>query len=240
MRALTHTELGQYDRATKATRSGSSSLVGEAAVGGLEAADRDGVAGEEGLAAVLDAGPRGSGRSRPCRPRRPPRSEVTSTVRSSRRWRGGGQQVGLDRGQQVGDPVRRPRRRAPVRFSPVSRRTRVTRPSARSRGPTSIRTGTPLSSQSVARRPKLVATWASSRTCTPAAFSSAASAAAASPAPSSSRTSSTTAWIGREPGGITQAGVVAVGHDQPADHAGGHAPRRRPAELRCRRWRRGR
>ena len=47
---------------------------------------------------------------------------------------------------------------ARVNFSPLSRRTTVTTPWARSRGPTSTRSGTPLISQSVTRRPKLPAT----------------------------------------------------------------------------------
>ena len=49
----------------------------------------------------------------------------------------------------------------------------MTLPSARSRGPTSTRTGTPLSSQSTLRRPKLVSVRSSRRTRWPAARSSA-------------------------------------------------------------------
>ena len=54
-------------------------------------------------------------------------------------------------------------------FDPSSRRTTVTMPWARSRGPTSMRTGTPRSSQSVTRRPKLCSVAASSWARMPAA-----------------------------------------------------------------------
>ena len=64
-----------------------------------------------------------------------------------------------------------------------------------------MRTGTPFSSQSTARRPKLTSVRASSSTRTPAARSSAASRAAASPAPSSAFTSSTTTCTGAIRGG---------------------------------------
>ena len=74
----------------------------------------------------------------------------------------------------------------------TSRRTTVTTPSFRSRGPISTRTGTPFSSQSVTRRPKPVAVWSSTRVRMPAADSSAAIRRASSATPSSSRTTSTT------------------------------------------------
>ena len=121
-----------------------------------------------------------------------------------------------------------------------SRRTSVTSPWARSRGPTSIRTGTPFSSQSVTRRPKLVPTRSSRRARMPAA-------------------TGRRGWRRRRPphavavadhaddgldvgdgGRHPQAVVVAVGHDQPADHAGGRPPRGGPAVLQLARRRRGR
>ena len=73
-----------------------------------------------------------------------------------------------------------------------SRRTTVTTPSLRSRGPISTRTGTPFSSQSVTRRPKPVAVWSSTRVRMPAADSSAAIRRASPATPSSSRTTRTT------------------------------------------------
>ena len=112
-----------------------------------------------------------------------------------------------------------------VSFAPESRRTSVTTPAARSRGPTSTRTGTPFSSQSTTRRPKLTGRCGRrARTRTPT--------------PSSSRGESLGGLAGavlvpdeqhddldgREAGRDPQAGVVAVAHDQAADHPG----RRRP------------
>ena len=76
-------------------------------------------------------------------------------------------------GVDASGPRRRPT--ATCAFMPVSRRTMVTSPSARSRGPTSSRRGTPFSSQSVARRPNDVSTRSSSSTRTPASRSSSAS-----------------------------------------------------------------
>ena len=105
-------------------------------------------------------------------------------------------------------------------------------PSARSRGPTSTRTGTPLSSQSTARRPKddLHPVVQPDPVAGGAQLVDQRSAAARG-VPSSSRTRTTTTWIGRQPGRQAQPGVVAVGHDQRADQAGRGAPRGLPDVL---------
>ena len=125
--------------------------------------------------------------------------------------------------------ARRPRRPATATFvlSPVSRRTTVTLPSARSRGPTSTRTGMPFSSWSTERRPNATSTRSSSLTRTSREFLST-SARAASPAPSSSRTTTMTHCVGASEGGKPQPAVVAVAHDESAEQCASRAPRRLP------------
>ena len=80
-------------------------------------------------------------------------TDVDVGVRSSRRRVAAASIAACTVGEQ---PAARPRqaRRAPAAvFSPVSRRTSVTCPAARSRGPSSTRSGAPLISHSVTRRP---------------------------------------------------------------------------------------
>ena len=113
---------------------------------------------------------------------------------------------------------------------PGMRRASIAVPASRSRGPISMRTGTPLSSQSTARRPKGVSVRSSTWTRRPAAFSR-------SPI---SRTLATRLVAldrhdddldGRQPRRDPQAVVVAVRHDQAADHAGRGAPGGLPDQL---------
>ena len=203
--ALTPTSLSVNGRSVAAghvaTRSGSSSEAGRLPSGRWRQRTVIGVLGRASPRRRRPGAPTGAGRSRPWPPRRPRRSWPTSTVRSSRRrWRRPAVAPGRRRAASataVGDLGHRHRG--------LLARCRggrcVTWPSARSRGPTSTRTGTPLSSQSVARRPKLVATWASSCTRTPAGRELGDELGRPpSPAPSSSRTSSTTAWMGARRG----------------------------------------
>ena len=147
-----------------ATTSGSSSDAGTRAVGPLQAAHGDGVAGRGAPRPPRRARPTGCGRSRSGRPRGPRRwsdrrrcgrrgASVAAASRSA--WM-------PSSSARHGRPPTSPMR-APGAFSPVSRRTTVTSPLARSRGPTSTRTGMPLSSQSVARRPNEVSVRSSSR-----------------------------------------------------------------------------
>ena len=117
-------------------------------------------------------------------------------------------------------------------FPEVSRRATTTVPSARSRGPSSTRTGTPLSSHSVARRPNAMSTRSSRRTRTPPD--------SGGRPPSGGRPRDDRPVVvvthdqhhhlhGRQPGGHPQPGVVTVAHDQPAHHAGRGTPGRGPA-----------
>ncbi len=82
---------------------------------------------------------------------------------------------------------------------PVSRRARVVTPSARSRGPSSRRIGTPLSSHSTARRPKEVSVRSSSLLRTPARISRWSRSRQTSM--TSSLTAMTTTWRGAMTGG---------------------------------------
>ena len=202
-------------------------VVGHAAVGRLQAAHADAVLGRAGRSPSAPTAPHGM-RAKPVvrRPRRPPRpSPRRPCGRRGRRVRLG-QQPGLHRGEQGGDHgCATPASGHGAACSRVSRRTTVTTPSARSRGPTSMRTGTPLSSQSVARRPKLdvdavveLARARRRRASSSAQPRRRVDHAARRRAPRARRPGR------RERGRHAQPVVVAVGHDQPADHAG----RRRP------------
>ena len=127
-----------------------------------------------------------------------------------------------------------PGRRSPPAWPASCRRRggpRVTTPSATSRGPTSRRTGTPFSSQSTERRPKLRSTRSSSSTRTPQALELGGQLrgdrAGVAVGLDEHHDDLGRGEAGRHP----QAGVVAVAHDQAADHPRRHAPRRRPAQL---------
>ena len=115
--------------------------------------------------------------------------------------------------------------------SRVSPGERDRHPTARSRGPTSTRTGTPFSSQSTTRRPndRSVRVSISVRTSTP--LSSRASRSAASRRAVLAPHEQHDDLDRSEPGRDAQPGVVAVAHDQPADHPGGRAPRGLPHVL---------
>ncbi len=111
------------------------------------------------------------------------------------------------------------------------RRTTVTDPSARSRGPTSTRTGMPLSSASTARRPNGVSTRASSSARTPRATRSATTCRAAASTPSPSLTTMTSVWTGASRGG-TRRPLSSPWHMMsPPSMRVERAPRRRPAQL---------
>ncbi len=87
-------------------------------------------------------------------------------------------------------------------FSDVSRRASVTAPAARSRGPSSTRTGMPFSSASVTRRPNDRPGRASTPQRSPAARNPSASRETRSVSAGSSLTGSTSTCVGASRGGI--------------------------------------
>ena len=178
------------------------------------------------------APPTASGRTRRPPPRRP-----------RRRWRRrrcgrpalcgrGRQQVVLDGLEQAGHARGHRARRGTAAFVPTSRRTTVTTPSARSRGPTSMRTGTPFSSQSTDAPAEADVDPASSSTRTPGGVELGGQ-------PRGRRRRRRPSALHEhhddlrrgQPGRQPQAGVVAVAMIRPPDHAGRHAPRRLQHEL---------
>ena len=101
--------------------------------------------------------PRQAGEARPGRPRSPRRRRRPRPCGRRGSARGLGQQRGLGGVERGADRADAAAPSVVWTLLRSSRRTSVTSPWARSRGPTSTRTGTPFSSQSVTRRPKLVA-----------------------------------------------------------------------------------
>ena len=134
----------------------------------LQAADGDGPAWPARPRPPRRRPPTAPGRSRPGWPRAASARVVTSTVRASRAAVASASRPTWASLEQRRRPPRRRRPAAPASSVPPRRSTSVDLPSARSRGPTSTRTGTPLSSQSTARRPNDVSTRSSSWTRTPA------------------------------------------------------------------------